>query len=55
LILRETGTVTYIPTKRVHGSKNESATEPMKVLYFRVHPKGQPVIDARLSEPSFIK
>ena len=53
--LRKTGTVTYIPPKKVHESKNESATEPMKVLYVRIHPKGQPVIDSRLTEPSFIR
>ena len=53
--VRKAGTVTYIPPKQVHESKNESATEPMKVLYVRIHPKGQPVIDSRLTEPSFIK
>jgi quercetin dioxygenase-like cupin family protein len=53
--VRKTGTVTYIPPKKVHESRNESATEPMKVLYVRIHPKGQPVIDSRLTEPSFIK
>lgn len=53
--VRKAGTVTYIPAKKVHESKNESATEPMKVLYFRIHPKGQPVIASRLTEPSFMK
>ena len=53
--VRKAGTVTYIPAKIPHESKNESATEPMKVLYFRIHPKGQPVIDLRFSEPSFMK
>jgi quercetin dioxygenase-like cupin family protein len=53
--VRKAGTVTYIPAKSVHESKNESATETMKVLYFRIHPKGQPVIASRLSEPSFLK
>ena len=53
--VRKAGTVTYIPANKVHESKNESATEPMKVLYFRIHPKGQPVIASRLTEPSFMK
>ena len=53
--VRKAGTVTYVPAKKVHESKNESATEPMKVLYVRIHPKGQPVIDSRISQPSFLK
>ncbi len=52
---RKAGTVTYIPAMKVHESKNESATEPMKLLIFRIHPKGRPVIDSRFSEPSFMK
>jgi quercetin dioxygenase-like cupin family protein len=53
--VRKAGTVTYIPAKKVHESKNESPNEAMKVLVFRIHPKGQPIIDSRLSEASFMK
>jgi len=53
--VRKAGTVTYIPAKKVHESKNESATEGMKVLFFRIHPKRQPITDSRLSEPSLMK
>jgi len=52
--VRKAGTVTYIPAKKVHESKNES-NEPMKLLVFRIHPKGQPIIDSRLSPASFMK
>ena len=54
-VTRKAGTVTYIAAKKVHESKNESTTEPMKLLVFRIHPKGQPIVDSRLSEPSFVK
>lgn len=50
-VARKAGTVTYIPAKKAH----ESTTEPMKLLVFRIHPKGQPIVDSRLSEPSFVK
>jgi quercetin dioxygenase-like cupin family protein len=53
--VRKAGTVTYIPAKKVHESKNESANEAMKLLVFRIHPKGKPIIDSRLSEASFMK
>ena len=53
--VRKAGTVTYIPSKKVHESRNESAKEPMKLLVFRIHPKGQPIIDSRLSPASFMK
>jgi len=52
--VRKMGTVTYIPAKKVHESRNES-NEPMKLLVFRIHPKGQPIIDSRLSPASFMK
>ena len=52
--VRKAGTVTYIPAKKIHESKNESATEAMKVLFFRIHPKGQPLVDSRLTQPSFV-
>ena len=54
-VVRKAGTVTYIPAKKVHESKNASTTEPMKLLVFRIHPKGQPITDSRLTEPSFMK
>ena len=53
--VRKAGTVTYIPAKKIHEGKNQSATEAMKVLFFRIHPKGQPVVDSRLTQPSFVK
>jgi quercetin dioxygenase-like cupin family protein len=53
--VRKAGTVTYIPAKKIHESKNQSATESMKVLFFRIHPKGQPLVDSRLTQPSFVK
>jgi quercetin dioxygenase-like cupin family protein len=53
--VRKAGTVTYIPAKKIHESKNQSATEAMKVLFFRIHPKGQPVVDSRLTQPTFVK
>ena len=53
-VVRKAGTVTYIPAEKVHESKNASSTEPMKVLVFRIHPKGQPITDSRLTEPSFM-
>lgn len=52
--VRKAGTVTYIPAKKVHESRNET-NEPMKLLIFRIHPKGQPIIDSRLSPASFMK
>ena len=54
-VVRKAGTVTYIPAEKVHESKNASTTEPMKLLVFRIHPKGQPITDSRLTEPSFMK
>ena len=53
--VRKAGTVTYIPAKKIHESKNQSATEAMKVLFFRIHPKGQPLVDSRLTQPSFVQ
>ena len=37
------GDALYGPAKIVHEGKNASATAPVKVLAFRIHPKGQPV------------
>jgi len=53
--VRKAGTVTYIPAKKIHESKNQSATEALKVLFFRIHPKGQPLVDSRLTQPSFVQ
>lgn len=52
--VREVGSVSYIPARTIHESKNVSTTKPMKILVFRIHPKGQPVT-IRLTEPSFVK
>jgi len=40
--------------KLVHEGKNASATDPAKLIVFRVHPKGQPVT-TRVTEPYFMK
>ncbi len=40
--------------KLVHEGKNASATDPLKLIVFRVHPKGQPVT-VRVTEPYFMK
>lgn len=34
------GTVTYVPAGKVSETKNGSATAPLKLLVFRVHPEG---------------
>ena len=54
-VVRKAGTVTYIPPKKLHESKNVSTTDPMKLIVFRIHPKGKPVIDSRVTEPSITK
>ena len=46
------GDASYIPAKLLHGAKNASTTEPLKVLVFRIHEKGQPV-SVRVTEPHF--
>lgn len=46
------GDASYIPAKLLHGAKNTSTTEPLKVLVFRIHEKGQPV-SVRVTEPHF--
>lgn len=46
------GDASYIPAKLLHGAKNTSTTEPLKVLVFRIHEKGQPV-SVRITEPHF--
>jgi hypothetical protein len=49
------GTVTYVPANKVSETKNESATVPLKLLVFRVHPKGQEITTKRVTEPHFVK
>ena len=49
------GDVMYIPAKHVHETKNVSTTEPLKVLFFRIHPKGQPIVTVRVTEPHFLQ
>ncbi len=51
---RKAGTVTYIPGNKVHESKNLSTTQPLKLLIFRIHPKGQLIVNARVTEPHFL-
>lgn len=48
------GDSSYIPAKHIHGGKNASATDPAKLLVFRIHKKGQPVT-VRVTEPHFWK
>ena len=54
-VTRRTGTVTYLPAKTVHETKNDSATEPLKLLVFRIHPKGQEITTRRVTEPYFLQ
>ncbi len=44
------GTVAYVPAGKVSETKNESATAPLKLVVFRVHPKGQPLVAKRVTE-----
>ncbi len=46
------GDVMYIPAKLAHETKNTSTTERLKVLFFRIHEKGQP-IGVRVTPPYF--
>lgn len=50
----KSGDIFYIPARVVHETKNASATDPLKLLVFRIHEKGQP-ITIRIEEPSFWK
>jgi quercetin dioxygenase-like cupin family protein len=47
-------TLGYIPPKHVHEAKNDSATDPLKILVFTLHEKGQPLA-TRVTEPYFWK
>lgn len=53
-VTRSAGTVTYLPATSVHETKNDSATEPLKLLVFRIHPKGQEITTRRVTEPYFL-
>lgn len=37
------GDAGYIPARQVHEGKNASATEPPRLMVFRIHEKGQPM------------
>jgi len=49
------GSVAYIPAGKVTETKNESATAPLKLVVFRVHPKGKPIVAKRVTEAYFQK
>jgi quercetin dioxygenase-like cupin family protein len=49
------GSLAYIPAGKVTETKNESATAPLKLVVFRVHPKGQPIVAKRVTEAYFQK
>lgn len=50
----KSGDIFYIPARVVHETKNTSVADPLKLLIFRIHEKGQP-ITIRIEEPSFWK
>lgn len=47
------GDVFYIPDHVVHETKNLSTTEELKLLVFRIHEKGKPIVNLRIEEASF--
>lgn len=47
-------TLGYIPPKHIHEAKNDSDTQPAKVLVFSLHDKGQPLA-TRVTDPYFWK
>ncbi len=49
------GTVAYVPAGKVSETKNGSPTVPLKLVVFRVHPKGQEITTKRVTEPYFWK
>lgn len=51
---RKAGDTGSIPAKQVHEGKNASTTDPLKLVVFRIHEKGQP-ITVRVTEPHFWK
>ena len=48
------GDTAYVAPKHVHEAKNSSTTDPLKILVFAVHEKGQPLA-IRVTEPYFWK
>ena len=48
------GEAAYIPPMQVVNTKNTSTTNPVKLVVFRINPKGQP-IGHRVTEPYFWK
>ncbi len=48
------GEAAYIPAMQVVNTKNTSTTSPLKVVVFRIHPKGQPIVH-RVTDPYFWK
>jgi quercetin dioxygenase-like cupin family protein len=49
------GDVFYIPDNVVHETKNMSTTEGLKLLVFRIHEKGNPIVNLRIEEAYFWK
>jgi len=49
------GDVFYIPDNVVHETKNVSTTEGLKLLVFRIHEKGKPIVNFRIEEAYFWK
>ena len=39
----QAGTVSYVPSGRIHAGRNTSRTEAFKFLLFRIHVKSQPI------------
>src|SRR2546428_3420040 len=39
----QAGTVSYVPSGRIHAGRNTSRTEAFKLLLFRIHVKSQPI------------
>lgn len=48
------GDVFYIPPNKVHETRNDSTTDPLKSVVFRIHEKGKP-ITVRVEDPYFWK
>ncbi len=49
------GDVFYIPDNVVHETKNVSTTEGLKLLVFRIHEKGKPIVNLRIEDAYFWK
>jgi quercetin dioxygenase-like cupin family protein len=37
------GDTNYIPAKKIHEGKNDSKSDQLKLVVFRIHEKGQPI------------